>query len=244
MNWTTIIDTNDQDQQVLDTVLKELILDYIHDMIFIMKVEEGPSFRYLYINESAKRYTSIQNRDMGRLLEEVISFEMATDLQEKYTQLVQKGESVTFQDTFFHTNGSQVVNESILTPIKDGYGKVEYVVSITRDITSSILEKKKLVKAKERYKSIIEHNLDAIFILDGEGVIKESNGAGCSLSGYSKENLVNMKLYDLFHSQNEKLLTESLIHTLLGTPTTIDYSLLLNEAGEEKITQLKMVPSS
>jgi PAS domain S-box-containing protein len=98
------------------------------------------------------------------------------------------------------------------------------------------------VKAKERYKSIIEHNLDAIFILDGEGVIKESNGAGCSLTGYSKENLVNMKIYDLFHSQNEKLLTESLIHTLLGTPTTIDYSLLLNEAGEEKITQLKMVP--
>lgn len=179
---------------------------------------------------------------MWRLLEEVISFEMATDLQEKYTQLVQKGESVTFQDTFFHTNGSQVVNESILTPIKDGYGKVEYVVSITRNITSSILEKKKLVKAKERYKSIIEHNLDAIFILDGEGVIKESNGAGCSLTGYSKENLVNMKIYDLFHSQNEKLLTESLIHTLLGTPTTIDYSLLLNEAGEEKITQLKMVP--
>jgi hypothetical protein len=110
MNWTTIIGTGNQDQQVLDTVLKELILDYIHDMIFIMKVEEGPSFRYLYINESAKRYTSIQNRDMGRLLEEVISFEMATDLQEKYTQLVQKGESVTFQDTFFHTNGSQVVN--------------------------------------------------------------------------------------------------------------------------------------
>lgn len=242
MNWTTIKDTNGQDQQVLDIVLKELILDQIHDMIFIMKVEEGPSFRYLYINESAKRYTSIQHDDMGRLLEEVVSFEMATDLQEKYSQLVQKGESVTYQDTYFHTNGNRVVNESILTPIKDGYGKVEYVVSITRDITSSILEKKKLVKAKERYKSIIEHNLDAIFILDGQGVIKESNGAGCSLTGYSKENLVNMKIYDLFHSQNELLLTESLIQTLMGTPSTIDYSLLLNESGEEKITQLKMVP--
>jgi hypothetical protein len=40
MNWTTIIGTSNQDQQVLDTVLKELILDYIHDLIFIMKVEE------------------------------------------------------------------------------------------------------------------------------------------------------------------------------------------------------------
>ena len=60
-------------------------------------------------------------------------------------------------------------------------GQVEYVVSITRDITPSIEEKMKLKKAKERYKSIIEHNLDAIFILDSEGIIKDSNGAGCSL---------------------------------------------------------------
>jgi hypothetical protein len=89
MKWTNINNTIGQGQEVLDTVLKELILDHIHDMIFIMKVEEGPAFRYLYINESARRYTSIQQEDMGRLLEEVVSFETATDIQKKYIHLVQ-----------------------------------------------------------------------------------------------------------------------------------------------------------
>jgi diguanylate cyclase (GGDEF)-like protein/PAS domain S-box-containing protein len=242
MKWTNISNTIGQGQEVLDTVLKELILDHIHDMIFIMKVEEGPAFRYLYINESARRYTSILHEDMGRLLEEVVSFETATDIQKKYIQLVQSGESIIYQDTFFLPNGCQVVNESILTPIKNRYEKVEYVVSITRDITSSIAEKKKLVKAKERYKSIIEHNLDAIFILDSHGLIKESNGAGCTLTGYLKETLVNMSIYDLFHSQNECNLTESLTQTLKGTPSSIVNCLLLNEAGEKKITQIKMIP--
>ncbi|MCA1062176.1 EAL domain-containing protein [Rossellomorea aquimaris] len=242
MKWTNMNNASEQDQEVLDNVLKELILDHIHDMIFIMKVEEGPAFRYLYINESAKKYTSIQQADMGRLLEEVVSSEMAAIIQDKYNKLVQMGESITYQDTFFLKNGTQVVNESILTPIKNGRGRVEYVVSITRDITTSIAEKKKLLKTKERYKSIIEHNLDAIFILDEQGSIKEFNGAACQLTGYLEEDLVNMKIYDLFHSQNKKTLTSSLRQTLMGVPSVINHSLLLDVKGEEKITQLKMVP--
>ena len=203
---------------------------------------KGNVFRYAYVNESAKRYTSIQQKDMGRLLEEVVSKEVARIIKVKYNELVETGESITYQDTFFIKDGSQVVNESILTPIKNKDGNVEYVVSITRDITPSIEEKNKLVKAKERYKSIIEHNLDAIFILNSLGIIIESNGAGSLLTGYTNAALMNMSIYDLFHYQNEKILTESINRTLMGNSSTIDYSLLLNEAGEEKITQLKMVP--
>ncbi|TMU87972.1 EAL domain-containing protein [Bacillus sp. BHET2] len=242
MKWTDINNTISAELDVLDTVLKELILDNIHDMIFIMKVEEGQVFRYIYINESAKKYTSIRHEDMGRLLEEVVSPEVASIIKMKYIELVDTGESITYQDTFSIKDGNQVVNESILTPIKNKDGDVKYVVSITRDITPSIEEKKKLVKAKERYKSIIEHNLDAIFILDSLGIIIESNGAGSLLTGYTKAALMNMSIYDLFHYQNEKILTESLNRTQMGNSSTIDYSLLINEAGEEKITQLKMVP--
>ncbi|QHE61109.1 PAS domain S-box protein [Rossellomorea vietnamensis] len=241
MKWTddTIIS---QDKKNLDTVLKEFILDHIHDMIFIMKVEEGNIFRYAYVNESAKRYTSIQQEDMGRLLEDVMPLDMALDLQKRYTELVETGECMTYQDTFQAINGNHVVNESILTPIMNECGQAEYVVSITRDITSSIEEKRKLKKAKERYKSIIEHNLDAIFILDSQGVIKDLNRAGCLLSGYSKEALINMNIFELMKAQNRMELRDALFQTLSGVPSSIDYCLLVNEKGDERITQLKMVP--
>ncbi|BCB03161.1 EAL domain-containing protein [Bacillus sp. KH172YL63] len=242
MKWTDINNTISAGTDVLDTVMKELILDNIHDMIFIMKVEEGPVFRYVFINESAKKYTSITDEDMGRLLNDVVNPEMAERIQVKYSDLVHTGDSITYQDTFSIRDGSQVVNESILTPIKNQDGEVAYVVSITRDITPAIEEKKSLVKAKERYKSIIEHNLDAIFILDSRGIILESNGAGSLLTGYTKAALMNMSIYDLFHDRNEKILSETLKRTLMGNPSVIDNSLLLNEAGEEKVTQLKMVP--
>jgi diguanylate cyclase (GGDEF)-like protein/PAS domain S-box-containing protein len=240
MKWTDST-TISQDQKFLDTVLKELILDHIHDMIFIMKVEEGKGFRYVYVNESAKKYTMIQQKDMGRYLEEVIPVEMAVDLKKKYLELVETGERIIYQDAFY-VKGDKVINESILTPIKNEVGLVDYVISITRDITPSIEEKKKLVKAKERYKSIIEHNLDAIFILNSQGIIRESNAAGCSLSGYSIDALANMNIFDLFHTQNKKLLEDALSQSLLGNPSSIEHCLLMNEKGEEKVTQLKIVP--
>ncbi|WP_201715170.1 sensor domain-containing protein [Rossellomorea arthrocnemi] len=240
MKWTDST-TISQDQKFLDTVLKELILDHIHDMIFIMKVEEGKGFRYVYVNESAKKYTMIQQKDMGRYLEEVIPVEMAVDLKKKYLELVETGERIIYQDAFY-VKGYKVINESILTPIKNEVGLVDYVISITRDITPSIEEKKKLVKAKERYKSIIEHNLDAIFILNSQGIIRESNAAGCSLSGYSIDALANMNIFDLFYPQNKKLLEGALSQSLLGNPSSIEHCLLMNEKGEEKVTQLKIVP--
>ncbi|MFI8686471.1 EAL domain-containing protein [Rossellomorea sp. NPDC077527] len=240
MKWTER-NTINQDRKFLDRVLKEIILDHIHDMVFIMKVEDGRRFKYVYVNESAKRYTSIRQEDMGRFLEEVIPGEMADDLMKKYVELVETGKRISYQDVY-NVNGNSVINESILTPIKTEQGQIEYVISITRDITPSMEEKKHLLRAKERYKSIIEHNLDAIFILDSNGFITDSNGAGSSLTGYAKETLVNMELFDLFHPQNKALLTEYLYKTLQGNPSSIDHCLLMNETGEDKITQLKMVP--
>jgi diguanylate cyclase (GGDEF)-like protein/PAS domain S-box-containing protein len=231
-----------QDIDKLDTVLKDVVLEYINDMIFIMKVEKGPSFRYVYINESARKNTDIKKEDMGRLLDEVLTGELGTRLQGMYVQLVENEETIIFRDTINLPGREQVVNESILTPIKNELEEIEYVVSITRDVTPLMREKKRLTNAKNRYKSIIEHNLDAIFILDSNGVIKESNIAGGQLTGYHKENLVNSSIFDLFHSSIKDELQETLQKALSGTPATLDHCLMKTNNNKEKVTSLKAVP--
>jgi diguanylate cyclase (GGDEF)-like protein/PAS domain S-box-containing protein len=231
-----------QDIDKLDTVLKDVVLEYINDMIFIMKVEKGPSFRYVYINESARKNTEIKNEDMGRLLDEVLTGELGARLQGMYVQLVENEETIIFRDTINLPGREQVVNESILTPIKNESEEIEYVVSITRDVTPLMREKKRLTNAKNRYKSIIEHNLDAIFILDSNGMIKESNIAGGQLTGYHKKHLVNSAIFDLFHSSIKDELQETLQKALSGTPATLDHCLMKTSNNEEKVTSLKAVP--
>jgi diguanylate cyclase (GGDEF)-like protein/PAS domain S-box-containing protein len=226
----------------LDNVLQEVVLEYINDMIFIMKVENGPSFRYIYINESARKNTEINNEDMGLLLDEVLSGELAERLKEKYVQLVENEEKIIFRDIIRIPGGEQMVNESILTPIKNDAGVIEYVVSITRDVTPLMKEKIRLTNAKNRYKSIIEHNLDAIFILDSNGVIKESNIASGTLTGFQKEQLVNSSFYDLFHPSIAEDLQRTLLRALSGTPATLEDCLLKTDDRKDKVTSLKAVP--
>ncbi|WP_171910672.1 sensor domain-containing protein [Rossellomorea aquimaris] len=231
-----------QDNDRLDMVFKEVVLEYINDMIFIMKVEKGPSFRYVYINESARKSTDIKDEDMGRMLDEVLSGDLGDRLREKYVQLVENGESIIFRDTIELPGGEQVINESILTPIKNESEKIEYVVSITRDVTPIMREKKRLSNARNRYKSIIEHNLDAIFILDSNGVIKESNIAGCQLTGYQKSQMVNSAIYELFHSSIKQEIEEALIKASNGIPSTLEHCMLNTVTGKDKITSIKAVP--
>ncbi|SCC02876.1 PAS domain S-box-containing protein/diguanylate cyclase (GGDEF) domain-containing protein [[Bacillus] enclensis] len=231
-----------QDNDRLDVVLKDVVLEYINDMIFIMKVEEGPSFRYVYINESARKSTDIKNEDMGRLLDEVLTGGLGSHIKEKYVQLVENEETIIFRDTVELPGGEQMINESILTPIKNELGKIEYVVCITRDVTPIMREKKRLSNARNRYKSIIEHNLDAIFILDSNGVIKESNIAGCQLTGYQKSQMVNSAIYDLFHSSVKKELEEALKKASNGIPSTLEHCMLNTVTGKDKITSIKAVP--
>ncbi|XXM73338.1 sensor domain-containing protein [Lysinibacillus sphaericus] len=231
-----------QDNDRLDRVLKDVVLEYINDMIFIMKVEEGPSFRYVYINESARKSTDIKTEDMGRMLDEVLSGDLGDRLREKYVQLVENGETIIFRDTIELSGGEQVINESILTPIKNESEKIEYVVSITRDVTPVMKEKKRLSNARNRYKSIIEHNLDAIFILDSNGVIKESNIAGSQLTGYPKNQMVNSLIYGLFHSSIKDELEAALSKALRGIPSTLDHCMLNTMDGKDKITSVKAVP--
>ncbi|WP_175988652.1 GGDEF and EAL domain-containing protein [Bacillus sp. Marseille-Q1617] len=231
-----------QENEKLDTVLKEVVLENINDLIFIMKVEEGPSFRYVYINESAKRSTEIKNEDMGRLLDDVLPGELAARLKEKYVQLVENEETIIFRDTIMLPGREQVVNESILTPIKNESEEIEYVVSITRDVTPLMREKRRLTNAKNRYKSIIEHNLDAIFILDSNGVIKESNIAGCQLTGYTKTQLMNYSIFELFHSSVKEDLQHTLEKALRGTPATLEHCLMKTSKRKDKVTSLKAVP--
>ncbi|OIU72646.1 hypothetical protein BHE18_07185 [Rossellomorea aquimaris] len=119
---------------------------------------------------------------------------------------------------------------------------MEYVVSITRDVTPIMREKKRLSNARNRYKSIIEHNLDAIFILDSNGVIKESNIAGCQLTGYQKSQMVNSAIYELFHSSIKQEIEEALIKASNGIPSTLEHCMLNTVTGKDKITSIKAVP--
>ncbi|KQL21873.1 diguanylate cyclase [Cytobacillus solani] len=84
----------------------------------------------------------------------------------------------------------------------DEKDEVLYVVSVTRDITTALLEKKRLIKSEQKYRSIVDHNLDGIISVDLKGAILEVNPAGNQLTGYTEKQLTKRSIFNLIRDQD------------------------------------------
>lgn len=188
-----------------EKMIIDIMIRHVKDMVFIMKVEEGLKFRYVFANESGLRRAGITRNSIGRLIEEVMPPEQAVYLQKEYESLICKGEMTIFEDELPLENKTIVYGETILTPVTDENGYIQYVVAVTRDVTDNLKEKNRLVESEQHYRSIVDHNLDAIFSINLAGEILEANPAAYTLTGYSEKELKKRFIFelivksDLFH---------------------------------------------
>ncbi|WP_075209125.1 sensor domain-containing protein [Cytobacillus solani] len=193
---------NEKISNKIERIIYDIILKHIKDLIFIMKVEKGPSFRYLFVNEPGIRHATLSSGFIGKTLNEVLSEEVASSLQSEYEKILDRKETMIFSDEVKMPDGSTMIGESFLTPILDEKDEVLYVVSVTRDITTALLEKKRLIKSEQKYRSIVDHNLDGIISVDLKGAILEVNPAGNQLTGYTEKQLTKRSIFNLIRDQD------------------------------------------
>ncbi len=71
------------------------------------------------------------------------------------------------------------------------------LMGVGLDISDKIRSQDELAKSEERYRTIIEQASDGIFISDMTGKYEDINSNGVKLTGYSKEELLSINLFDL-----------------------------------------------
>jgi diguanylate cyclase (GGDEF)-like protein/PAS domain S-box-containing protein len=219
-----------------------VIFRHVKDLVFIMKVEKGPKFRYLFVNEMGLLRAGLTKDCIGKTIEEVLPFDRAVKLQKEYTRLLEQGTITAFSDEFFLEDGTSVFGESVLTPIKDGSGRIRYVVAITRDITEIITEKNRLILSEQRYRSIVDHNLDGIFLIDLNGIIMEVNPAGYKLIGYTKKQLENRSIFDLVSEKDLNPFKDLLEKTKRGYALESLDCRFIHKKGYHLTSHIKTVP--
>lgn len=77
-----------------------------------------------------------------------------------------------------------------------------------QDLESKIVNRtKQLAESEKRFRSIIEQATDAMYISDFEGNIIDVNIQACKSTGYSRHEMLRMKIHDLdtSHNSDEKL---------------------------------------
>ncbi|MEK4746863.1 EAL domain-containing protein [Bacillus circulans] len=230
-----------QSKSNIENIIFEIIFMYIKDMVFIMKVEKGEIFRYIFVNEAAFLFAKLPINFIGKKIQDVNSAYISARLQKEYSTVCKRKENHSYTDQIKLNDGELIYAESVLTPIKDDKDEVKYIVSITRDITESIKEKLLLYESEQRYRSLVENNLDAVLTVNLDGVIQEVNPAGLKLIGFSDEAKTIFSLYDLIDEENTLFYGSFKKCKLTKTSQSVDCK-LISKNGNELSVHSKFVP--
>lgn len=227
----------------VESIIYNLIFNYVKHMVYVMKVEKGPKFRYLFVNEMGLLYAGLSEDAIGKTMEEVLPHDRYIEILKGYERVLSTSESVTYSDHMKFPNGKMGFTESILTPVKNDRNEIKYIVAVTRDVTDLTEERNRLINAEQKYRSIVDHNLDGVFTLSLEGKILEMNPAGQKLSGYTKKQVSKRSFYDLLPEEDIQKFRDLFYKTTTSgvAQESLDCR-VIHSKGYFLTTQIKIVP--
>ncbi|KAB2337724.1 EAL domain-containing protein [Cytobacillus depressus] len=211
-------------------------------MVYIMKVEAGTKFSYLFANKPGLEHANLPSNYKGKTLEEVLPFNIAYLLQQEYEKILKVKKTIVFSDEVILPNGEKMMGESFLTPVFDENNEVRYVVSVTRDMTEAIIEKQRLIESEQRYRSIVDHNLDGILTINLKGMILEVNPACSKLTGLSEKQQKNRSIFDLIPEQDVAALKSLILKTTKGFPIETLDCRFVHRKGHYLTVHIKTAP--
>ncbi|MFT9597669.1 EAL domain-containing protein [Mesobacillus sp.] len=226
----------------IEQMISDIIFKHVKDLVFIMQVEPGYQFRYLFANENGLLHAGMAVSDIGRTMDEVLTLNHLKPLKKQYIKAVEEGVEVVFHDEVDMDNDNQVLGETLLTPIKDEDGEVQYVVAVTRDITENNKEKNRLIDSEQRYRSLIDHNLDAVFSIDLQGKILDVNPAAQLLTGYTVKQLKSKRITSLICESDLPPFQEVLSDTKMGNAKESLDCRFIHRKGKFLTVHLKTIP--
>ncbi|KIL50718.1 hypothetical protein KP77_13380 [Jeotgalibacillus alimentarius] len=224
-------------------LLHRAMMSGIKEMVFIVKVEPDGEFTYAFINEEAKIRSGLSEEDYGKPIRFIQDNEVTNTLYRQYHEVLSSGEDVIYKDSYRSLSGETYYSKTRLSPLCDELGQCEYITALVTDITestwaerSAIESKKRAVESRERFRSLFEHNLDAIMYLNLDGKIESLNHAAEDL--FSGENIMGFHYTEWISSTDHLQTTDTFRSAMNGKAESLRLSVKISK--EEKIEGLSI----
>lgn len=142
-----------------------------------------------------------------------------------------------------HKDGRLVHALSTLSPIHDVTGGVMGISMILRDVSEARRREESLIEmhqevaaSEEKYRSLVRHALEAIFLVDPVAfTIQEANPCAVTLTGRSEESLVGMRWSDLVCAEDSQR-GRRYLEDAAGTGVAGTLEISLRRPDEEELT--------
>ena len=179
-----------------------LLTENMTDIVWLL---DPSTFKYRYISPSIERISGYSREEFIKLLaEDVMSPESAEKSRQCFRQVLGQSsaglpvECAPFEVQIIRKDGSTVWGEVSYNLVYDKEGRVVAIQGANRDITARKTAEDSLRESEERYRELIDTMNDAVVQVDPVTFrYLYVNEATLKLSGYSREEMLSMTLYDL-----------------------------------------------
>ncbi len=197
------------------------LLDTIFNNTNSLIVYLDTNFNVIKVN---KAFQAANGREISFYIgKNYFDFVPVEDVKDKFEIAVTTGESCSyFSRPFYnHLFPERGVNywDWTLTPLKDERNKVYALLLTITNVTEHAVWEKKLQEEKDKAQKYFNIAGVILLVLDTDGNIVRVNNRGCSILGYTEQELINMNWFDnLIPSDIKDNLKEKFGEFVSGNP--------------------------
>jgi len=156
----------------------------------------GPNGKITDVNHATELTTGLQrNNIIGSDFSNY--FTEPEKAKAGYLKAFKEGKVKDFPLTIQHVSGNKVpvlYNASIF---RDEYGDVQGIFAIARDITEIKKAQQNLAMQADRHNTMLSTTPDGFWVFNNEGKLLDVNNVYLSMSGYSRDEILNLNINDL-----------------------------------------------
>ncbi|EJQ54780.1 diguanylate cyclase (GGDEF) domain-containing protein [Bacillus cereus BAG6X1-2] len=222
-------------------LVRQGLLHAIQDLVFIVKVIDDETFKYIYVNKIGMDHARLGKECYGKTFAEVLPEDTARLLQGQYAKVMREARANTFCDVISLPTGD-IHYESSLNPVCDVNGTCQFIICITRDITAQVKKKAEIEEKQMLFKSLLEYNNDSIISVDSIGRITYANPATYEIFGYRYEELKDQFIFQFINKEYEKTFQIIFKNALQGRAKQIVSKKYVHKEGYELYISLRTIP--
>ncbi|MGM0545357.1 MAG: PAS domain-containing protein [Bacteroidota bacterium] len=171
-----------------------------YDSILITELTlESPGPKIVYVNDGFCEMTGYSKEEViGKTPRILQGPKTDRAVLDKLKRQLKEGQSFFGQAINYRKDGSEFVNQWDIHPLTDADGNITHWVSYQHDITKRKRAEEHLVDQKVEFDGLREESRRTVVDVDVQGNIVMANKAFRELIGYSKDELKQIKIWDLF----------------------------------------------
>ncbi|MFX1277689.1 MAG: PAS domain S-box protein, partial [Promethearchaeota archaeon] len=168
------------------------LFNLLDDAIYVF----GPDDKFLDVNDVACNRLGYTHQELLQLnLQKISAPELSKEVLNNIAK-VKKKKKLIFESIHVTKEGLKIPVEINANLIK--YNDQPVILIISKNIEEHVITKKKLKKTKAKYRDLYENAPNAFFSINMNHSIVKCNAGAERLLGYSKSDLINQNIFEIF----------------------------------------------